>query len=184
MFRFIPMAVLLLLAACLPFPHGGYYRPSPEATSAELLRRSCGGQVGPEEVLRLTVDGVEMRIRFNDLDGTLKGHIALTVAAGSRFRFLDGRFRITDPAGRQSVDAPHMGLSFYDSQARKSVSEPIDSALSGRVSRSIDLTVPSFTPSNFVLQLPPFEINGRTQTPAPIAVEYRAFDFGIYPFNC
>ena len=183
MSRIISIVIVIFVAACLPFPHGGYYRPSIEGSaSSEMLRRSCGGQVGPEEILRLTVEGVEMRVRFKDAGDALDGHIALTVTAGTRFQFLDGKFVVA--GNNRSVEAFHEGLGFYDVKTRKSVNEPIDTVVHGRDSRSVDLKVPAFTPSRFRLQVPPFEVNGKRHTLNPIEVEYRAIDVGIYPFNC
>jgi hypothetical protein len=135
-------------------------------------------------VLRLIVDGVEMRISFQNNTGELGGHIAITVAAGSKFRFTDDNIIFTDMGRSISVEAEHKGLGYYDAKARANASEPIDSVLTGRIGRSVDLVAPSFSSSAFRLQLPPFIVNDKPHVISPITVEYRAFDFGIYPFNC
>lgn len=182
--RWVAVAMLGFLTGCMPFPHGGYYRPSLENGAAERLHRSCGGQVGPEEVLRIPVEGVEMRVRFQDKDGALDGHIALTVAAGTKFRFLGDEFLVTDLENGKTVRAVHDGLGSYDPTRHQSVHEPLEAVVIGRNGRSIDLSAPSMAPWRFRFVMPPFEIDGQRRMLAQVEVEYRLLDIGLYPFNC
>lgn len=107
-----PFAVALsgaatLLAGCVPFPYGVYYRPAYPDPSAVVSQASCGGRAGPPARIAFQAPP-GFRVEANALrrplaqDGDRPLTISLALPPGHTLRFTEDTLRV-DSGGREAA---------------------------------------------------------------------------------
>ena len=91
----------LLLAGCVPLPHGAYYLPSYPDASSQVTRASCGGQAGPPVNLRFSpAPGLVLIVTTGTRPAEPTGtgrplHIRIDLPPGAAFRFASDEVLVT-----------------------------------------------------------------------------------------
>lgn len=97
------LGAALLLAGCVPFPHGPYYHPSYPDASSQVTGAYCGGQAGPPVNLRFTpAPGLVFTVTTQGGHAESPGggrplHISIALPPGAAFRFASDEVLITPP---------------------------------------------------------------------------------------
>lgn len=117
---------------------------------------------------------------------TLHHHLEIRIRTADAWRLTPPTLLVRDPASGQAhrLDFKQITVSWH-------YPIPLDTRIEARGGFSdpptriaLDLAFVHRDAARYRVQLPPFELNGKTHRLHPIDFERRAFDAGLEPFNC
>jgi len=165
-FRFLALTILpSVLSSCLIAPHGRYYKPSYPDGTASLIRRDCGGSVGPPSVLKVPIPDGAIRVTLREKpQDELALSMWLETSGLSNLQFTSNLIRLSDPEnGREwAIEAKHLTIGIP--KGRISYSDVVNfekllPVAPEYVTKDMELWIPfsinDFSPDRVRVYLPP-----------------------------
>jgi hypothetical protein len=174
-------ALAVLVAGCLPFPYGPYWRP--EAEGGRYSRAWCGGQEGPYTTVELTLAaGVTASVRVYEGKET-RSVFAVLQVQGEPVRF-EPIVRLESDGAVQVIAAPLRRTLIEGEKARRVEIGDTLGPVGGKPGvANIEIPLPPSI-GDFTFRLPDARRGSTAITPAPIRFERRTTDGGFQAFNC